>query len=134
MLSFCLVLFIEKIATDHHHVHSEEDERRIRKTILNTINRDYSDQFGDSEHKHDHDHDHNHKINVMNAQIDASAKLLENPEEITHLDEKKLDEDEEEQFKNIVRATNKIAKGMSFVQNVKKSVTLNRKFQFLNHF
>lgn len=135
MLSFALVLCIEKIVTDHHHHH--EEERKIRKTILATINRDYSEHYHEPDneshpgHDHDHDHEekdhhHHHKKNLVHA-----SNLLENPENATQLTQPlagKRDEDDEDEeaFKQVTRTANRIAKKMSFVQSVKKSVALDR--------
>ena len=129
VLSFALVLCIEKIVTDHHHPHGDE-ERKIRKTILATINRDYSEHYQDEE---GHNHDHGDKEHQHNHQKVHASNLLENPDNMTQLSQpmmgKKIDEDdeEEESFKNVLRAPNAIAKRMSFVQSVKKSVAMDRK-------
>jgi ABC-type Zn2+ transport system substrate-binding protein/surface adhesin len=135
VLSFSLVLCIEKIVTDHHHAHGDE-ERKIRKTILATINRD-RDHSEDLHHDHDsedhghgkdHDHEHEHKPRASN--------LLENPDNATQMSQPMLgkrnieggteSDEDEEAFKNVTRTVNRIAKKMSFVQNVKKSVALDR--------
>ena len=126
VLSFALVLFIEKIATDHHHGHSDEEERKIRKTILQTINRDYSELYHEGEGNEDHDHEHHHQKNVVHA-----SNLIENPDDGTNLTNPMLgkrneDDEDEEAFKNVMRVPNKIAKQMSFIQNVKKSVAMDR--------
>lgn len=65
---------------------------------------------------------------IHGKQIQNDSKLLlENPDDndFTNLEERK-DEDEEEAFKQRVRNTTKIAQQMSFVQNVRKSVAVNR--------
>ena len=131
-----MVLCIEKIVTDHHQAHGDE-ERKIRKTILNTINRDrdqsdFHDHHHDSEDDHghkdhnEHDHEHNHKPKASN--------LLENPDNVTQLSQPLMkrneggdeSDEDEEAFKNVTRTVNRIAKKMSFVQNVKKSVAMDR--------
>lgn len=115
--------------TDHHHGHSHEEERKIRKTILATINRDYSEHFHDHDGHH-HDHDSKEKQNPH------ASNLLENPDNVTQLTQPMMgkhdneDDEDEEAFKNVTRTANKVAKKMSFVQNVKKSVALDRIFQF----
>lgn len=119
--------------TDHHHSH-DEGERKIRKTILNTINRDRDasvidhENLNDRGHSHSHDHGKNH--NIVRA-----SNLIENPDNMTNLSQnligKKDDSDEdedEEAFKNVTRTANKIAKKMSFVQNIKKSIAIDRKY------
>lgn len=64
---------------------------------------------------------------IPGKHIQNDSKLLENPDDndFTNLDERK-DEDEEQAFKQKIRNTTKIAQQMSFVQNVKKSVAVNR--------
>ena len=124
VLSFALVLFIEKIATDHHHGPSDE-EKKIRKTILQTINRDYSEHYHDQGEGNEDHHHHHHQKNAVHA-----SNLIENPDDgnLTNpmLGKRNEDDEDEEDFKNVMRVPNKIAKKMSFIQDLKKSVAMDR--------
>ncbi len=43
VMSFALILFIEKIAVDHHHSHSEDNHVHAKKSIAMLTNKDYTD-------------------------------------------------------------------------------------------